>query len=91
MHVLILLLTLLWPQISEAQNLTAPQAIEPQEEQISELNVNSAILYDLNTNKILFEQNADEPIQPASLTKIMSMFLALDRISQGRATFDTRV
>ena len=56
-----------------------------------DLKVSSAILYDLTANQILFEQNADERIQPASLTKVMSMFLALDRISAGNARFDSRV
>lgn len=46
----------------------------------------SAIVYDLDHEAILFEQNADERIPPASLTKIMSMFLALDYVSSGHAS-----
>lgn len=53
--------------------------------------VRSAILYDLDNDAILFEQNADEPIPPASLTKVLSMFLALDHISAGHAAFDDTV
>lgn len=45
----------------------------------------SAIIYDMDNEAILFEQNADEPIPPASLTKIMSMFLAWDYIHNGHA------
>lgn len=45
----------------------------------------SAIVYDLDHEAILFEQNADERIPPASLTKIMSMFLAFDYIKNGHA------
>ncbi|MBQ7456101.1 MAG: D-alanyl-D-alanine carboxypeptidase [Desulfovibrio sp.] len=55
------------------------------------LDVASAILFDLNTNTILYEQNADTPIQPASLTKIMSIYLALDTIAAGNARFDSPV
>lgn len=51
----------------------------------------SAILYDLDNDAILFEQNADERIPPASLTKVLSMFLALDYISAGHAAFDSPV
>lgn len=51
----------------------------------------SAIVYDLDNDAILFEQNADQRIPPASLTKIMSMFLALDFIKSGHAKFDTLV
>jgi len=38
----------------------------------------AAILVNRSTGKILFERNADRSIPPASLTKIMTMFLALD-------------
>ncbi|MBD8895940.1 hypothetical protein SDC9_06841 [bioreactor metagenome] len=63
--------------------VSAP-AIPPQ----SSLGVCSAILYDLDRDAILFEQNADQRIPPASLTKIMSMFLAMDQINSGLARID---
>lgn len=53
--------------------------------------VGSAIVYDLDDDVILFEQNADQRIPPASLTKVMSLFLALDFIGDGHATMDTPV
>lgn len=53
--------------------------------------VAAAIIYDMESEAILFEQNADEPIPPASLTKIMSMFLAWDHINAGHATLQTPV
>ena len=52
------------------------------------LGVCSAILYDLDRDAVLFEQNADQHIPPASLTKVMSMFLAMDQISSGLASMD---
>ncbi|MBQ9407621.1 MAG: D-alanyl-D-alanine carboxypeptidase [Desulfovibrio sp.] len=55
----------------------------PEVPQDGDLQVCSAILFDLDRDQVLFEQNADEYIPPASLTKIMSMFLALDQISAG--------
>jgi D-alanyl-D-alanine carboxypeptidase (penicillin-binding protein 5/6) len=55
------------------------------------LGVPSAILYDLDTEAILFEQNADARIPPASLAKVLSMFLALDHIKSGLADFDSTV
>lgn len=64
--------------------LSAP-AVPPQ----SSLGVCSAILYDLDRDAILFEQNADQRIPPASLTKVMSMFLAMDQISSGLAQMDS--
>lgn len=57
----------------------------------SVVGVCSAIVYDLENDAILFEQNADQRIPPASLTKIMSMFLARDYINDGHARYDTPV
>lgn len=51
----------------------------------------SAILYDLDHDAILFEQNADQHIAPASLTKVLSMFLAMDQIRQGAVSLDSPV
>lgn len=38
----------------------------------------SAMLIEMGTNQILFEQNADQQIYPASLTKIMTCMLTLE-------------
>ena len=37
----------------------------------------AAILINMDTGKVLFEKNADMSIPPASLTKVMSMFLTM--------------
>lgn len=55
------------------------------------VSVCSAIVYDLDNDAILFEQNADQRIPPASLTKVLSMFLAMDFIKNGHSTPDTLV
>lgn len=57
----------------------------------AELDVRSAILLDMDTGRILFEQNADTPIPPASLTKILSMFVALDQVSHKQYTLQDMV
>ena len=36
---------------------------------------------DLNTNEILYEKNADQKVAPASMTKIMTVYAAFDRIN----------
>lgn len=53
--------------------------------------VSSAIVYDLDNDAIIFEQNADAPIPPASITKVLSMFLAFDHIAAGKASLDSPV
>ncbi len=44
----------------------------------------SAILIELNSGEVLFEKNADEVMPPASVTKIMTLLLAVEAIEQGK-------
>lgn len=48
----------------------------------------SAILVDYSTGKVLYEKNADEKKPLASVTKIMTMLLAMEEIDAGRMSFD---
>lgn len=79
---LLCLTCLIWAQRAESAPAIPPHGF---------LEAGSAILYDLDNDAILFEQNADERIPPASLTKVLSMFLALDHISAGNAALDSVV
>ena len=49
---------------------------------MGELHAKSAALYD-STGKMLYEFNAEEPLQPASVTKIMTMLLAMEAVDRG--------
>ena len=51
----------------------------------------AAILINMDTGKVLFEKNADMSIPPASLTKVMSMFLTMDAVSAKRLTLDEKI
>lgn len=51
----------------------------------------AAILVNLDSGRILYEKNADTPIPPASLTKIMTMFLALDAVKEKKLSLGTKV
>lgn len=53
--------------------------------------VRAAILVNLDTGRVLFEKRADTPVPPASLTKIMSMFLTLDAVSAKRLKLTEKV
>jgi D-alanyl-D-alanine carboxypeptidase (penicillin-binding protein 5/6) len=48
------------------------------------LTVRSAILMDMTTGRILLSHNADDPLQPASITKVLSLYLADEAIRDGR-------
>ena len=47
-----------------------------------------AILLDMNTGRVLFEKNADEQMQPASMSKMMTAYLLFERINDGRLAMD---
>ena len=49
-----------------------------------QVNALSAILIDSETGTVLFEQNADQPLPPASVTKVMTLLLIMEAIESGR-------
>ena len=49
-----------------------------------EINGKSGILMDVATGTVLLEQNPDEKLAPASVTKIMTMLLILEAVDDGR-------
>lgn len=51
----------------------------------------SVMIIDMAKGETLFELNADEAIPPASLTKIMSMMVALEAVEGGRLSLDDRI
>lgn len=46
--------------------------------------VKSAILLEPSTGTVIYEQNADEKVQIASVTKIMTMLIIMERIDEGK-------
>ena len=44
----------------------------------------SAILMDMTADRILFAHNADAAIQPASITKVLSLYVADEAIREGQ-------
>lgn len=56
-----------------------------------ELNGKSFILIECGTGQVLYEQNADEQLAPASVTKVMTMLLIMEAIERGEITYDSIV
>ena len=48
------------------------------------LNAKSAILIEESTGKVIYELNPDEKLHPASMTKIMSLILIMEKIDDGK-------
>lgn len=51
----------------------------------------SFILIDFNSGKVLAEKNADKRLAPASLTKIMTVYVIFRELSNGHLTLDEKV
>lgn len=49
------------------------------------------LLFDYNSGQVIFTQNADKPWIPASLVKIMTMYVALDRIAAENIPLDKTI
>ncbi len=55
------------------------------------ISAKSAILVERSTGRVLFEYEADKPVPPASITKIMTLLLVMEAIETGKLDFDTEV
>jgi D-alanyl-D-alanine carboxypeptidase len=49
----------------------------------------AAMVVDAHTGKILYESNPDEARFPASITKVMTLYLLFERLKEGKITLDT--
>lgn len=57
---------------------------------MGDLHAKSAALYDAS-GQMLYEFNADQPLQPASVTKIMTMLLVMEAVDRGDAALTDMV
>jgi D-alanyl-D-alanine carboxypeptidase (penicillin-binding protein 5/6) len=53
-----------------------------------EINATSYLLLDAKTGRVIVEENADEALPPASLTKIMTSYIAIEEIMNDRLRLD---
>ena len=57
----------------------------------AEVAAKAAVLMDVATGTLLYEQNAHEKLAPASVTKVMTMLLIMEAIDSGRISWDDTV
>lgn len=51
----------------------------------------AAFVMDARTGKVLHSRNADTQLHPASLTKMMTLYIAFQAVEQGEISLDTKV
>ena len=51
----------------------------------------ASLLMDASTGRVLYEANADLPRYPASLTKMMTLYMLFEALDQGRVTLDQQL
>lgn len=51
----------------------------------------AAMVIDAHTGKVLYQHNADAPRYPASITKVMTLYLLFERLREGQMDMDTRL
>ena len=74
----------------EAQATVNDGGDEPLRDTLA-LDCKSAILMEADTGKVLYEQNADEALPPASVTKVMTLLLVMEAIDAGKIKLDETV
>ncbi|TIM62193.1 MAG: D-alanyl-D-alanine carboxypeptidase, partial [Mesorhizobium sp.] len=63
-------------------------SLAPATAQLFETKAAQAFMIDAETGTVLFSKDADRPIQPASLAKLMTMEVVFNAIKSGRVTLD---
>lgn len=65
---------------------TVSDEVETKDEKSGNLNlsVKSAVLMDADTGTVIYEQDAHKELPPASVTKIMTMLLAMEAVDAGK-------
>jgi len=66
-------------------------AAKPDDDQELHLNVNAAFLMNMKNGKVYYAHDADERIPPASITKVLTLYLVRDAMAKGRLSPDTPI
>ena len=70
-------------------NLCVPISVQAEEDTLKLAEkAGSAILIEASSGKVIYEKNADEKLPPASMTKMMSMLLIVEKIDSGHIKWD---
>lgn len=76
------------PVTAEKQQVTEGEKAGWQSLQIS---APSAILVEASTGRILYEKDPDKQLEPASVTKVMTLLLIMEAIKNGEINYETMI
>ncbi|NMA89926.1 MAG: D-alanyl-D-alanine carboxypeptidase [Amphibacillus sp.] len=72
--------------------LAQPSSLLAEESQPNlDLKGKSLILIEQDTGKVLYENNSDQPLPPASMTKMMTLLLVAESLEEGRVSINDTV
>ena len=74
--------------LSLVMSMFAPAALALE---VPQLNGQAAVLVDLDSGRVLYGYNMDAERAPASLTKVMTVLLALEAVDSGRVSLDEMI
>ena len=74
--------------LSLVMSMSAPAALALE---VPQLNGQAAVLVDLDSGRVLYGYNMDAERAPASLTKVMTVLLALEAVDSGRVSLDEMI
>ncbi len=76
---------------NEQQEKEETEQIEQTKQQDLDILAKSAILIEATTGKVLYEKNPDEKLPPASVTKLMTLYLIYEAIENGKIKWEDTV
>lgn len=79
--VLLFLVVVFFPAFAQAQQILPPPVLAAK----------SWLLYDYTSNQILVNENSEERVEPASITKLMTAYLTFSALKQGHLSQDQTI
>lgn len=70
---------------------SAKSGVKPATSKDLFLNVKAALLVNMSTGEVYYEHNADKTIAPASITKLLTLYLVREALAQGRLSPTTPI
>lgn len=80
-----------WSTLELTQEVSSNLANTDDTSNPLKLDCGACILIEQKTGQVLYSYNAHESLYPASVTKLMSMYLIMEAISQGKINYDTPI